>query len=124
MSFCQNCGKELPDQAKKCPECGADAAGNVRNDITLEELPKRFRPLGAWAYFGWSLLFSIPVVGLILLIVFSTGAARNINLRRFARSHFCMLLFIFIVIAAVLIVGAATGSWLTFTQWLARPTRF
>ena len=37
-------------------------------------VPPEFRPLGAWAYFGLSILFSIPVIGLIFLIVF-----RNLN---------------------------------------------
>ncbi len=32
---------------------------------------ERFRPLSPWAYFGYGLLFAIPIVGLVLLIVFS-----------------------------------------------------
>lgn len=33
-------------------------------------LPKEYKPLSAWAYFGYQLLFAIPFVGFILLIVF------------------------------------------------------
>ena len=61
-----------------------------------EDLPKEYRPIGAWAYFGYSILFSIPLVGLILLIVFSFDNT-NINLRNFARSHFCSLLICAII---------------------------
>ena len=30
--FCENCGKEIPDDAKYCPECGAPAAGPSENE--------------------------------------------------------------------------------------------
>lgn len=49
--------------------------------------PEEYRPLSPWAYFGYSLLFSIPFVGLILLIVFSFMGG-NVNRRNFARSFF------------------------------------
>ena len=53
--------------------------------------PEQFRPLSPWAYFGYSLLFSIPLVGFILLIVFSLSDG-NYNRRNYARSYFCALL--------------------------------
>ena len=37
----------------------------------ISKLPEKYRPLGAWSYFGLSLLFSVPVVGFIFLIIFS-----------------------------------------------------
>jgi len=33
--FCENCGKEIPDDAKFCPECGAPIAGSGKTD-TME----------------------------------------------------------------------------------------
>lgn len=75
-------------------------------EITEDMLPNKFRPLGAWAYFGWSLLFSIPIVGFILLIVFACGAVENVNLRNYARSFFCL-----IVIALILVlIGALMAT--------------
>ena len=62
-------------------------------------IPPEYKPLSGWAYFGWQLLFAIPLVGFILLIVFACGGTHNINLRNFARSYFCALL-----IAAILAV--------------------
>lgn len=55
-------------------------------------IPPEYKPLSGWAYFGWQLLFAIPLVGFILLIVFACGGTHNINLRNFARSYFCALL--------------------------------
>lgn len=71
-------------------------------------LPKEYKPLSAWAYFGYQLLFAIPFVGFILLIVFAFNN-ENINRRNFARSYFCMMLlsFIIIIIIIILAVGAA-----------------
>ena len=63
--------------------------------------PERFRPLSPWAYFGYTILFSIPVVGLICLIVFSLSDT-NINRRNFARSYFCALVLLLIVVSSVL----------------------
>ena len=52
--------------------------------------PERFRPLSPWAYFGYTLLFAIPIIGFICLIIFSLSDT-NINRRSFARSFFCGL---------------------------------
>ena len=57
----------------------------------------QYKPLSPWAYFGYNLLFSIPVVGFILLIVFSCSNS-NINRRNYARSFFCALLIAVIIL--------------------------
>ena len=61
-------------------------------------LPPKYRPLSAWAYLGYSILFAIPLFGYICLIVFSFSNS-NINRRNFARSYFCVLLLTVIIIA-------------------------
>ena len=67
------------------------------------QIPKEYTPLSPWAYFGYSLLFVLPVAGLILLIVFSFSSA-NINRRNFARSYFCIYMLILIVVAVCLLL--------------------
>ena len=57
----------------------------------MENLPNEYKPIKAWGYFGYNLLFSIPLVGFILLIVYSFDNS-NINRRNYARSFFCALL--------------------------------
>ena len=34
--FCENCGKELPEDAKFCPECGASVTEAVKNEIPAD----------------------------------------------------------------------------------------
>lgn len=73
----------------------------------IKELPEKYRPLGAWAYFGYGILFSLPVVGLICTIVFSFAGV-NINRRSFARSYFCVWAIV-LVIAIICGILAAAG---------------
>ena len=58
-------------------------------------------------YFGYHLLFSIPLVGLVLLIVFSCGGTSNINLKNYARSYWCgalVILILWIILFVLMIV--------------------
>ena len=72
----------------------------------IRNLPEKYRPLGAWAYFGYSLLFSIPLVGFICLIVFSFNNS-NINRRSYARSFFCGYVIVAVLIGIVLLIAGA-----------------
>ena len=68
------------------------------------DLPERYRPLSAWAYFGLTILFSIPIVGFIFLIVFSCNSS-NINRRNYARSYWCGLLIVAIIIVVIFVIA-------------------
>ena len=67
-----------------------------------DNIPQNFRPISAWGYVGYQILFSIPLIGFILLIVFSFDSS-NINRRNFARSYFCILLL------SIIFVGVFIG---------------
>ena len=64
---------------------------------------ERFRPISSWGYVGYSILFMIPLIGFILLIVFSLSN-EYINRRNFARSYWCWLLISIIVIIFIFVV--------------------
>ena len=74
--------------------------------LTESDLPEEFKPISAWGYFGYNLLFAIPVIGIIMLFVFALGGTKKVNLRNYARSFFCALILYLIVIAVL----AATGT--------------
>ena len=74
--------------------------------ITKENLPYEFQPISMWGYFGYQILFMIPIIGFILLIVFALGGTKNVNLKNFARSYFCVTIIILVV---VLIIAAMGG---------------
>lgn len=67
----------------------------------VPKIPEEYRPISMWGYFGYGILFSIPVLGWIFIIIFAL-TAQNHNLKNFARSQFCLMIIwlIFFVIAA------------------------
>ena len=72
-----------------------------------ENYDPSLKPITPWGYFGYELLFNIPVIGLIFLIVFALGA-QNRNVKNFARGHFISLLLVIILcaIASPFFIGA------------------
>lgn len=81
-------------------------SGENHREMTIDELPAKFRPMSAWSYFWHTILFSIPVVGLVFLIIYAVGGTGNVNKRSFARSYFC----IYIILAIVVLILLFTGS--------------
>ncbi len=75
----------------------------------MEGIPAEYKPLSPWAYFGYSILFSIPLVGFILLIVFSLDNS-NINRRNFARSYWCTLILLVIIFIILIIFVSTIGN--------------
>ncbi|MBR0081359.1 MAG: hypothetical protein IJP98_01315 [Clostridia bacterium] len=71
-------------------------------------LPEKYRPLSPWGYFGYTILFSIPVIGFIFLIIFSISGS-NINRRNFARSYWCSLVLALILCGLIALVAVITG---------------
>ena len=70
----------------------------------IRNLPDKYKPIGAWGYFFYQILFAIPVVGLICLIIFACSSS-NINRRNFARSYFCALILMVILGIVFYVLG-------------------
>ena len=70
-------------------------------------IPEEYQPISMWGYFGYELLFSIPVIGFVFLLIFSLGGTKNKNLKNFARSYFCFVILVLIVILVLVVSGAA-----------------
>ena len=62
-------------------------------------------PLSPWAYIGYMLLFSIPLVGLIMMFVFGFGQG-NVNRKNFARAYLILIAIGFVLGIIMAIVGA------------------
>ncbi len=105
---CPNCGSPIEPAATFCTNCGAHLS-NIPPQKPVAAIPKEYKPIGAWGYVGWNILFAIPVVGFVLLIVFSFSNS-NINRRNYARSFWCTLLVAVVLVIVLSIVAAATGT--------------
>lgn len=112
---CRNCGSEIGQGETFCRHCGTQVPFTGNPNMNAGGQPYQqannmsdmdYTPISMWGYFGYQLLFAIPCVGLIMLLVFSFGGTKNINLRNFARSYFCMLI---IVVGLVIVMGIIFG---------------
>lgn len=83
---------------------------NVQNNGF--QIPKEYKPISAWGYVGWDLLFGIPIAGFIVLLVFACGGCNNINLKKYARSKFCAALLALIIAIGLILTGVLSFSLL------------
>ncbi len=73
-------------------------------------IPEEYTPISMWGYLGYQILFTLPCIGFIFLCVFSFGGTKNVNLRNFARSYFCILIITVVLTVILLIIGAIGGA--------------
>ena len=71
-------------------------------------IPASYKPISAWGYFGYRILYSIPIIGWIFLLIHAIGAS-NVNVRRHARSYFCSVLLIVLIAAALTVLAMVSG---------------
>jgi uncharacterized membrane protein YvbJ len=121
---CSSCGFENEENAKFCKQCGAPLGAQQTQPPQYAQqapaydpnnVPEEYKPISMWGYFGYELLFNIPLVGFILLLVFSFGGTKNHNLKNFARSYFCMLILV-LIIAIILVAAVGTTAGLSALQ--------
>lgn len=85
--------------------------GSNSFEVTKMNIPAEYEPISMWGYFGYELLFSIPCIGFIILLIFAFGGTKNINVKNFARSYFCLIIIgviIFIILALLGALGLAS----------------
>ena len=80
----------------------------IINNIQVPQIPDNYKPVSAWGYVGYTILFCIPLVGFILLIVFSLSD-KNINRRNYARSYWCMLLLSILIAVIIFVLSMVFG---------------
>lgn len=121
MMNCSSCGNMINPGDNVCSNCGAPVVNNIASNptpLSYTGVPYQpqvpisnydpsmdYTPISMWGYFGYEILFSIPCIGLICLLIFSFGGTKNINLRNFARSYFCVLIIIAICTAILFALG-------------------
>ncbi len=81
-------------------------------------MPSEYKPISMWGYFGYELLFSIPVVGFIVLLVFAFGGSGNVNVKNFARSYFCLFILILILSLFILAFAALGGGFAVISDYM------
>ena len=77
-------------------------------DMRDKNRPYEYEPISMWGYFGYEILFSIPIIGFIVLLVYAFGGTKNINLRNFARSYFCLFIIAMIIFIIFFVIYGAS----------------
>lgn len=73
----------------------------------IRNMPEKYKPIGAWGYVGYSILYSIPVIGWLFLLVFAISGG-NVARRSFARSYFAKFLIVLIIGVVIILVFGST----------------
>lgn len=74
----------------------------------MNNLDSRYTPISMWGYFGYNILFGLPIIGFIILIVFALGH-HNVNVKNYARSFFCSFILVIILVVVLLSTGILTS---------------
>jgi uncharacterized membrane protein len=74
----------------------------------IQELPEKYRPMRAWAYWAWSVIYSFPIVGLIFMIINSIRSD-NIARRNHARSFFYPFIIVTLLLVITVLILYFTG---------------
>ncbi len=77
--------------------------------MSENNIPSEYKPISMWGYFGYEILFSLPIVGFICLIIMSFVPS-NKNLKNFARSYFCLFILSLVLTIVLVAIALATGA--------------
>ena len=113
----QNFGAQQQSWQATGAQNGAQSGARPHPQVQFQSdtvvLPDEYKPISMWGYFGYEILFSIPIVGFIVLIVMSING-KNQNVKNFARSYFCFTIIVLILLVILLVSVAGAGASAAF----------
>ena len=92
MNENNNFQNEFPGEPPHCPRCGAPLepngafCGNCGLQLNTAEKPS-VDVLSVWDYVLMMVIFSLPIVGLVLMLYWSFGSQVQVNRRNFSRAY-------------------------------------
>ena len=72
------------------------------------DVPDNLQPMSPWKYFGLNILYAIPIIGFIFLVCHAIGSS-NINKKNYARSFFCIVVIVAVIVGICLATGAISS---------------
>ena len=126
--YCKNCGVHLQDERETEYYNAIPERDSVNLEKEVYSTEKRgmenkaatrsnliedpvYKPISMWGYFGYQLLFAIPLIGFVIALVFAFGGTQNINLKNFARSTFCILIIAVLLFFSIMVFGSGLAFW-------------
>ena len=90
---------------------------DTKEKIEIKMLPDKYKPMGAWGFWAWSIIYSFPVVGFFFMLI---NSFRNSNIarRNHARSQFCSWFLIILILGITALILYLTGVFDTLIGYL------
>lgn len=123
--FCESCGNALPveNAAPQAPEYEAPVQAAPQPQyqpapqpvyamppqFNEDMLPEEYKPVSVGKYIGYSILFSIPFVGFIMLLVTAFSGGTNKSLKNYARAMLVMYVIGVVLVIIMAILMAVLG---------------
>ena len=120
--YCPRCGKQLPADSAFCGDCGADlraASQTVSAPAPIPAAPVDTAPLKTSDYLILHLVNMIPLVGFILMLMWSFSDNVNLNRKNFCRAYLIMyaisfvLSILFVIFYAIILSVLFTNTTIT-----------
>lgn len=117
MYFCKNCGRMALPGEHCCPKCGVPHAEPPRTESApagpaapqyhqaTEETPD-VPALGFGSTLGTLVVFAIPLVGFIMMLVWSFSDTPDSARQRLARAYLVRTLIVAAIVALLFLLGA------------------
>lgn len=118
--YCKKCGGKIESYASHCPFCGEPLANNnVQATYTTVNVnqPSETKGIGSWIL--TYIIVGLPVIGLIMLLVWSFGYSTKANptFRNWARAQ--LLVYVIVFVASFLFVSLFAEAILDLMNELA-----
>ena len=123
MYFCKNCGRLAHPGEPCCPKCGTfhaeppHEAAPAAPQYHPAEDPHDVPAMGYSSTLGTLIIFAIPLVGFIMMLVWSFSDAPDNARKRLARAYLTRTLIVAAVIAALLLLGAVGLAAVTHSMY-------
>lgn len=92
---CPRCGSVVPEDATFCGNCG------------LSLVPQKNDVLSVGDYLLMMVLFSIPLVGLVLMLYWGFGRSAAANRKHFARAY--LIFYVLNTVLSIAMLGSLTS---------------
>lgn len=123
MYFCKTCGRMVQLNERRCPKCGTPIPEPMLlDDRTEEEASPRYKParkeaevpaMGFAPTLGTMIIFMLPIVGFVMMLLWSFSDSADTARRRLARACLVRKLIVACLAALLLLVGALSFAALT-----------